>query len=162
MTAPSPFVDRRLWDRRDPSLTAWTLRAAGEATGAIDHRRRHARMNWSKLKHARTQMPACSPDGLVDDLIAIDEAAITPLDVGAELLFQISPITERAALILTTNLPFSEWTQVIQMRGCAKRSSTASPIARTSSTPATTPIGFAAPSRSGQRKADPTPGGRGR
>ena len=35
-------------------------------------------------------------------------------DVGAELLFQIiADRTERAALILTTNLPFSEWTQVI-------------------------------------------------
>ena len=34
-------------------------------------------------------------------------------DVGAELLFQV--ISERsgtAALIVTTNLPFSEWTQV--------------------------------------------------
>ena len=35
-------------------------------------------------------------------------------EVGAELLFQIiAERTERAALILTTNLPFSEWTQVI-------------------------------------------------
>ena len=35
-------------------------------------------------------------------------------DVGAELLFQIiADRTERAALILTTNPPFSEWTQVI-------------------------------------------------
>jgi DNA replication protein DnaC len=49
------------------------------------------------------------------DLIAIDEVGYVPLaDVGAELLFQIiADRTERAALILTTNLPFSEWTQVI-------------------------------------------------
>ena len=47
--------------------------------------------------------------------IAIDEVGYVPLaDVGAELLFQIiADRTERAALILTTNLPFSEWTQVI-------------------------------------------------
>jgi IstB-like ATP binding protein len=49
------------------------------------------------------------------DVIAIDEAGCVPLaDVGAELLFQIiADRMERAALILTTNLPFSEWTQAI-------------------------------------------------
>src|SRR5207253_5843901 len=34
-------------------------------------------------------------------------------DVGAEFLFQVvSERAERAALIVTTNLPFSEWTTV--------------------------------------------------
>ena len=34
-------------------------------------------------------------------------------DIGAEFLFQvISERAERAALIVTTNLPFSEWTTV--------------------------------------------------
>ena len=34
-------------------------------------------------------------------------------EVGAELLYQvISDRAERASLIVTTNLPFSEWTQV--------------------------------------------------
>src|SRR2546425_7787316 len=34
-------------------------------------------------------------------------------DIGAELLFQvISDRAERATIIMTTNLPFSEWTQV--------------------------------------------------
>ena len=49
------------------------------------------------------------------DLIAIDEVGYVPLaEAGAELLFQvIADRAERAALILTTNLPFSEWTQVI-------------------------------------------------
>ncbi len=49
------------------------------------------------------------------DVIAIDEVGYVPLaEAGAELLFQIiADRTERAALILTTNLPFSEWTQVI-------------------------------------------------
>jgi DNA replication protein DnaC len=49
------------------------------------------------------------------DLIAIDEVGYVPLaEVGAELLFQIiADRTEQAAVILTTNLPFSEWTQVI-------------------------------------------------
>lgn len=34
-------------------------------------------------------------------------------DVGAEFLFQvITERAERATVIITTNLPFSEWTQV--------------------------------------------------
>ncbi len=49
------------------------------------------------------------------DLIAIDEVGYVPLaEVGAELLFQvIAERAEKAAVIVTTNLPFSEWTQVI-------------------------------------------------
>lgn len=48
------------------------------------------------------------------DLIAIDEIGYVPFaEVGAELLYQvISDRAERSALIVTTNLPFSEWTQV--------------------------------------------------
>jgi DNA replication protein DnaC len=49
------------------------------------------------------------------DLIAIDEVGYVPLaEVGAEFLFQvIADRSEKAAVILTTNLPFSEWTQVL-------------------------------------------------
>ncbi|MBM4448772.1 MAG: AAA family ATPase [Chloroflexi bacterium] len=48
------------------------------------------------------------------DLVAVDELGYVPLaDVGAEFLYQVvSERAERAALIFTTNLPFSEWTQV--------------------------------------------------
>jgi DNA replication protein DnaC len=48
------------------------------------------------------------------DLIILDEVGYVPFAaVGAELLFQvISERAERATLIITTNLPFSEWTQV--------------------------------------------------
>jgi DNA replication protein DnaC len=48
------------------------------------------------------------------DLIVLDEVGYVPLaEIGAELLFQvISQRAEKAALIITTNLPFSEWTQV--------------------------------------------------
>jgi DNA replication protein DnaC len=48
------------------------------------------------------------------DLIALDEVGYVPLaDIGAEFLFQvIADRAERAALIVTTNLPFSEWTSV--------------------------------------------------
>jgi DNA replication protein DnaC len=49
------------------------------------------------------------------DVIAIDEVAYVPLaEVGAELIFQvITERAEKAAVLLTTNLPFSEWVQVI-------------------------------------------------
>ena len=49
------------------------------------------------------------------DLIAVDEVGYVPVaEVGAELLFQvIAERAEKAAVIVTTNLPFSEWTQVI-------------------------------------------------
>jgi DNA replication protein DnaC len=48
------------------------------------------------------------------DLIVLDEVGYVPLaEQGAELLFQVvAERAERAALIVTTNLPFSEWTQV--------------------------------------------------
>jgi len=50
------------------------------------------------------------------DLIAIDEVGYVPLlaEDGAEFLFQVvAERAEKAAVVLTTNLPFSEWTQVI-------------------------------------------------
>lgn len=48
------------------------------------------------------------------DLIVLDEVGYVPFaQVGAELLFQVvSERAERSTLIITTNLPFSEWTQV--------------------------------------------------
>jgi hypothetical protein len=49
------------------------------------------------------------------DLIAIDEVGYVPTtDLGTEFLFQvIAERAEKATVIITTNLPFSEWTQVI-------------------------------------------------
>jgi len=49
------------------------------------------------------------------DVLALDEVGYVPLaDAGAELLFQVvAERAERAAVLITTNLPFSEWTQVI-------------------------------------------------
>jgi len=48
------------------------------------------------------------------DVIALDEVGYVPLaEIRAEFLFQvIAERAERAAVIVTTNLPFSEWTQV--------------------------------------------------
>lgn len=49
------------------------------------------------------------------DVIALDEVGYVPLaEVGAEFLFQvIAERAEKATVLLTTNLPFAEWTQVI-------------------------------------------------
>jgi hypothetical protein len=46
--------------------------------------------------------------------IVLDELGYVPLaEVAAELLFQvIADRAEKAAIIVTTNLPFSEWPQV--------------------------------------------------
>jgi DNA replication protein DnaC len=48
------------------------------------------------------------------DLICIDEVGyVLLMEMGAELMFQvIADRAEKAALIMTTNLPFSEWGQV--------------------------------------------------
>src|SRR2546423_10799712 len=48
------------------------------------------------------------------ELIKLDEVGYVPLaEIGAEVLFQVSSDpAEQAALIVTTNLPFSEWTTV--------------------------------------------------
>jgi DNA replication protein DnaC len=49
------------------------------------------------------------------DLIALDELGYVPVaEIGAEFLFQvIAERAEKAAVVVTTNLPFSEWTQVV-------------------------------------------------
>jgi DNA replication protein DnaC len=48
------------------------------------------------------------------DLVCIDELGYVPLaELGAELLFQvISDRAEKASVLITTTLPFSEWTKV--------------------------------------------------
>ena len=49
------------------------------------------------------------------DVLAIDELGYVPVaELGAEFLFQVvAERAERTAVLLTTNLPFSEWMQVI-------------------------------------------------
>ena len=49
------------------------------------------------------------------DLLIIDELGFVPLSkTGAELLFEIiSQRYERGSIIITSNLPFDEWTEVI-------------------------------------------------
>lgn len=75
--------------------------AAGLVNELVEAQQQHglgrALQRWSRL-----------------DLIVLDEVGYVPFaQGGAELLFQvISERAERTAWIITTNLPFSEWTQV--------------------------------------------------
>jgi DNA replication protein DnaC len=77
------------------------ITAAGLVNELVEAQQQHllgrALQRWSRL-----------------DLIVLDEVGYVPFaQGGAELLFQvISERAERTAWIITTNLPFSEWTQV--------------------------------------------------
>lgn len=77
------------------------MTAAGLVNDLVEAQQQHglgrALQRWSRL-----------------DLIVLDEVGYVPFaQGGAELLFQvISERTERTAWIITTHLPFSEWTQV--------------------------------------------------
>ena len=77
------------------------ITAAGLVNELVEAQQQHLRgralQRWSRL-----------------DLIVLDEVGYVPFaQGGAELLFQvISARAERTAWIITTNLPFSEWTQV--------------------------------------------------
>jgi len=75
------------------------------------------------------------------ELLVCDELGYLALPEGAaELVFQvISERNERASLIVTTNLPFGEWTKSSPTRAWRKRSSTALPTERTSSRRAPSP-----------------------
>lgn len=77
------------------------ITAAGLVNELVEAQQQHllgrALQRWSRL-----------------DLIVLDEVGYVPFaQGGAELLFQvISERAEQTAWIITTNLPFSEWTQV--------------------------------------------------
>jgi hypothetical protein len=96
---------RRPWRRRATEIDRLQSRQAAAAVGLVN-----------EMVEARQQGQLSRAVGrwLRYELIAIDEVGYVPLaEVGAELLFQvISERAEKAAVILTTNLPFSEWTQV--------------------------------------------------
>ena len=69
------------------------------------------------------------------NLLIIDELGFVPLSrTGAELLFEVfSQRYERGSTLVTTNLPFDEWTEVFGSRnGSPARCWTGSPTTSTS------------------------------
>jgi DNA replication protein DnaC len=86
------------------------------------------------------------------DLICIDELGYVPLaETACELIFQvIADRAEKAAVIVTTNLPFSEWSQVIPNPRLCKALIDRLTDRDTSSPRAQTPIGSDARRRSGR------------
>ncbi len=74
-------------------------------------------------------------------------------DIGAEFLFQvIAERAERATLIVTTNLPFSEWTQVFPNPRLCKALLDRITVERTSSKPVPSPTAFAEPWRCDRKR----------
>src|SRR3989441_11126853 len=96
-----------------PLATGLCVAAAGQNGGA---RSTPAANLVNELVEARQQnaVKRVLVRWLRYDVIVLDEVGYVPLaEIGAESLFQvIAERAERAALIVTTNLPFSEWTQV--------------------------------------------------
>ena len=71
------------------------------------------------------------------DLLVLDELGYVPASkVGAELLFDvISSAYERTSLIVTTNLPFESWTEVLDLSASPEQPLTGSLTAARSSRP---------------------------
>src|ERR1700682_3642124 len=80
----------------------------------MNYRRAAALMNELVEAKLNNQVRRAMAKWQKYELIALDEVGYVPLaEVGAEFLFQvISDRAEKTALIVTTNLPFSEWITV--------------------------------------------------
>ena len=103
------------WDRKNPLADRAVLwRPAGRSAGYVSPPRPALVNELVEAKH-QLQLRRALARWARYDLIALDEVGYVPLaEVGAEFLFQvIAERAEKAAVIMTTNLPFSEWTQVI-------------------------------------------------
>ena len=68
------------------------------------------------------------------NLLIIDELGFVPLSpTGAKLLFEVfSQRYERGSILVTTNLPFDEWTEVFGSERLTGALLTVSPITSTS------------------------------
>ena len=89
------------------------------------------------------------------DLLIVDELGYVPLSkTGAELLFEIfSQRYEQASTLVTSNLPFNEWTESSGPNASPAHCSTGSPITSTSSSSTATAIA----SNTASRPASPRP-----
>ena len=94
LTLDTRSVQQRRWKVRFTTAAA----LVHELIEAVDERR---------LQRLQKQLVS-------QDLLIIDELGFVPLSkTGAELLFEIIPQRyERGSIIITSNLPFDEWTEV--------------------------------------------------
>jgi hypothetical protein len=92
----------------------WPVRCGlpPKAARALYHRSQHGQRSDQSTPAERVRRVLAT--WMRYDVIALDEVGYVPLaGIGAEFLFQvIADQAERATLVVTTNLPFSEWTQV--------------------------------------------------
>lgn len=72
-------------------------------------------VNELQEAQAAHQLPRYLEKALRHHLIILDEFGYVPFSpTGAQLLFQFcAALQERVSLLITTNLPFSEWVQVL-------------------------------------------------
>ena len=94
----------------------------GEHFGSMEDPRRHVRGIHHRAALVHELMEAKGERRLLDlqrqrsglGLLIIDELGFVPLSpTGAELLFEVfSQRYERGSIMVTTNLPFDEWTEV--------------------------------------------------
>ena len=108
------LVSGRLWHRQDPPGDGIMCGGLSASVAKCALRRLP---DWStELLEAQhqNQLGRALSRWARYDLVCIDELGYVPLaELGAELLFQvISERAEKASVMITTNLPFSEWTKV--------------------------------------------------
>ena len=74
----------------------------------------HKPVNSECSRHDERRLQRLQKQLVSQDLLIIDELGFVPLSkTGAELLFEIiSQRYERGSIIITSNLPFDEWTEV--------------------------------------------------
>ena len=98
--------------RREYEFGTGTIQGVARKLGV--HRRMGREFGYANLEAPVAQAIEWGGDGCGCELIVIDKLGHVPLtEVDAELLFQVSADrAEKAAIIVTTNLPFSEWPQV--------------------------------------------------
>jgi len=159
------------WGDRDYSaVLARIIGTADMQGGSRDYRVRFYRVTElvTLLIEARDERALLGLKGRLGklDLLVLDESGYVPASkVGAELLFDvISSAYERTSLIVTTNLPFESWTEVLGSERLTGATRIASPTAARSSRRSASPTA----ARSSRRReraitcAMPKPGSRSR
>ena len=108
-------ADRRGRHREDPSGDGAVRGGLPSAAAGAVHHGDRADQRTGRGRACTNQLSRALGRWARLDLICIDELGYVPLaETACELMFQvIADRAEKAAVIVTTNLPFSEWPQVI-------------------------------------------------